>query len=226
VIQAPIDGVVLGRNVDVGQTVAASFQAPVLFVIANDLSRMQVNAAIGEADIGRVHVEQPVTFRVDAYPEETFAGTVEQVRLQPVTNQNVVTYNTIIAVENPGQKLMPGMTATVTIVSRNRPGVLRVPAAALRFRPEAASEPSARRSASTSAPGRPGLVFVPGPDGRPAARPVRLGISDGRRVEVLEGLEEGATVITGLLDGSQPSAPRPGASNNPFSPARPQPRTR
>ncbi|HEY8148709.1 MAG TPA: efflux RND transporter periplasmic adaptor subunit [Vicinamibacteria bacterium] len=136
VIRAPIDGVVVARNVDVGQTVAASLQAPVLFVIANDLSRMQVNASIDEADVGRVRQGEDVTFHVDAYPNETFTGRVEQVRLQPITVQNVVTYNTLIAVDNPGGRLMPGMTATVSVIVQRRDNVLRLPAAALRFRPE------------------------------------------------------------------------------------------
>ena len=109
IIRAPIDGVVVARNVDVGQTVAASLQAPVLFVIANDLTRMQVNASIDEADVGRVHPGEDVTFHVDAYPNDTFTGRVDQVRLQPITVQNVVTYNTLIAVDNPGGRLMPGI---------------------------------------------------------------------------------------------------------------------
>jgi HlyD family secretion protein len=276
VIRAPIDGVVLARNVDVGQTVAASFQAPVLFVIANDLTRMQVSASIDEADVGRVHAGQSVTFRVDAYPEETFAGRVEQVRLQPVTAQNVVTYDTLIAVDNPGLRLMPGMTATVTAVVRERPDALRVPTAALRFRPEGFEErdrrpggapgvasaaerprgaeggrgerrgpggsgrerrdpgPGERRGDWRSPPdaergrgGRPGLVFVLGSDGRPVPARVRLGLSDGRFVEVVEGLAEGAQVVTGQ-EGGERSGPRPSASssNNPFAPQRFQPRPR
>jgi len=136
IIETPIDGVVINRNVDVGQTVAASFQAPVLFVIANDLTRMQVNASIDEADIGRVKVDQEVSFRVDAHPERTFVGRVEQVRLQPTTVQNVVSYNTIISVDNAEQLLMPGMTATVSVIVRKAEDVVRVPASALRFRPE------------------------------------------------------------------------------------------
>ncbi len=136
VISAPISGVVIARNVDVGQTVAASFQAPTLFVIANDLSHMQVNASVDEADIGRVRTGQEVTFRVDAYPERTFTGWVEQIRLQPVTAQNVVTYNTIVSVENPRQLLLPGMTATVSIIANRADDALRLPVAALRFRPE------------------------------------------------------------------------------------------
>src|SRR5688500_744677 len=136
VIATPIDGVVVARNVDVGQTVAASLQAPVLFVIANDLSRLQVSASIDEADVGRVRAGQEATFRVDAFPNEVFTGTVEQVRLQPITLQNVVTYTTIVGVNNPGQRLMPGMTATVSVIVDRRDDVLRVPASALRFRPE------------------------------------------------------------------------------------------
>jgi HlyD family secretion protein len=276
VITAPVDGVVLARNVDVGQTVAASFQAPVLFVIANDLSRMEVNASIDEADIGRVRVGQDVTFSVDAFPDETFKGRVEQVRLQPVTNQNVVTYNTIITVDNADLRLMPGMTATVSVIVRHRPNVVRVPTVALRFRPEgfeerrpgagqagpgggngaagggpraraggaaggargtrpgggtrppaSAAEGANRGGDAQATQGRPGLVFVIGPDGRPKANPVRLGISDGRFVEVLESLDEGARVITGI---EEPGRGRPSVSAspsaNPFQPQRFQPRTR
>ena len=277
VITAPVDGVVLARNVDIGQTVAASFQAPVLFVIANDLARMQVNASIDEADIGRVRVGQDVTFTVDAFPEQNFAGRSEQVRLQPVTAQNVVTYNTIISVDNSRLRLMPGMTATVSVIVRKAANALRVPTAALRFRPEGyegaaggpprggrgrrgtgrrrgGARPGRRRCGAK--PGRPrgrgrrstgwrrrcarggdarggggprpGLVFVLGPDGQPKATQVKLGISDGRFVEVREGLQEGAAVITGIEEpGSRPTqAASPAASTNPFQPGRFQPRNR
>src|SRR6185369_8638125 len=125
------------RNVDVGQTVAASFSAPTLFVIAADLSDMQVNASIDESDVGQVRAGQPVTFRVDAYPSETFEGRVRQVRLDPATVQNVVTYSTIIDAPNPKLLLKPGMTANVTIEVARRDGVIRVANAALRFRPDA-----------------------------------------------------------------------------------------
>ena len=162
VIAAPIDGVVVARNVDVGQTVAASLQAPVLFVIANDLSRLQVSASIDEADVGRVRAGQEATFRVDAFPNEVFTGTVEQVRLQPITLQNVVTYTTIIGVDNPGQRLMPGMTATVSVIVDRRDDVLRIPSAALRFRPEG-FEAGAGRAASGAPDGRPsGAGAAPG----------------------------------------------------------------
>lgn len=135
VIQAPIDGIVIARNVDVGQTVAASFQSPTLFVIAADLTKMQVNANIDEADVGRIRPGQNVVFRVDAYPAEDFQGTVSQIRLQPLTVQNVVTYSTVISVPNLQLQLKPGMTANVQIQIARRTNVLRVPNMALRFRP-------------------------------------------------------------------------------------------
>ena len=134
-IRAPIDGVVIARSIDLGQTVAASLQAPKLFVIANDLARMQVETRIDEADIGRIHAGLPVSFTVDAYPDMTFEGEVAQVRLEPITEQNVVTYTTVIHTGNPGLRLKPGMTANVSVLVAKRDDVLKVPAAALRFRP-------------------------------------------------------------------------------------------
>ena len=135
VITAPIDGIVTQRSVDVGQTVAASMQAPTLFVIAADLTKMQVNANIDEADVGRIRPGQHVTFRVDAYPTDTFEGTVVQIRLQPVVQQNVTTYGTVIDVPNAQLKLKPGMTANVKLEIAKRSDVLRIPNTALRFRP-------------------------------------------------------------------------------------------
>lgn len=134
-IRAPIDGVVISRNVDVGQTVAASFSAPVLFVIANDLTKMQVQASVDEADIGRISLQQVVTFTVDAYPEEKFSGRVSEIRLQPNNVQNVINYTVIIDVPNDDLKLMPGMTANVTVLIDEKENVLRVPGLALRFMP-------------------------------------------------------------------------------------------
>lgn len=138
-ILSPIDGVVISRSVDVGQTVAASLSAPTLFTIANDLTRMQLEAAVDEADIGTIRDGQPATFTVDSYPDLSFAGTVDQVRLQPETIQNVVTYTVVILVDNPELKLLPGMTANVTILVDQAEDVLRVPNAALRFRPAGAT---------------------------------------------------------------------------------------
>jgi HlyD family secretion protein len=251
IISAPIDGVVLARNVDVGQTVAASFQAPTLFVIANDLSRMEVNASVDEADIGQVHVGQDVTFHVDAFPDDVFQGRVHQVRLQPVTEQNVVSYNTIITVDNSSLRLMPGMTATVSIIVDRREDVVRLPSAALRFRPEGFEEPvrgagprtgaggtggartgprprgEGRSAAGGKRGGRPGLVFELGPDGQPQPTKVRLGLSDGRYVEVVEGLAEGARVVTGIAEGGRTaSAAGAAPSSNPFQPQRFRPRSR
>jgi HlyD family secretion protein len=339
VITAPIDGVVINRSVDVGQTVAASFQAPVLFVIANDLTRMQVNASIDEADIGRVRQGMEVSFRVDAYPEQPFTGRVEQVRLQPNTVQNVVTYNTIIAVDNADLRLMPGMTATVSVIIRRAQDAVRIPAAALRFRPEgfdfrrgapgspglgASTAPSAGASAPApsaasapttgataadgpaadslngdrnrgrwrgeggrsrgegrssgggerpgwprerrvpgsdgrapmfrvvpgvaptaggsrgdggaprgTAPGavaagaptteqpRPGVVFVLDDKGVPQPVRIRTGIADGQFVEVVDGLEEGTKVVTGVEGEVRAATGRPGGAPtaNPFAPA-------
>ncbi|HLP16008.1 MAG TPA: efflux RND transporter periplasmic adaptor subunit, partial [Bacteroidota bacterium] len=134
-IRAPIDGVVISRQVDVGQTVAASFSSPTLFTIANDLTKMQVLANVDESDIGRVETGQDVSFTVDAYAEQTFHGTVSQVRLAPVTVQNVVNYVVVIDVPNKDMKLMPGMTATVTVMVQKKESVLKVPTVALRFQP-------------------------------------------------------------------------------------------
>jgi HlyD family secretion protein len=273
VIDTPIDGVVISRNVDVGQTVAASFQAPVLFVIANDLARMRVNAAVDEADVGRVREGQDVVFHVDAFPEREFKGVVEQVRLNPTTVSNVVSYNTIVAVDNRDLLLRPGMTATVSIVARKAENALRLPAAALRFRPEGYQRPTSGAGAGPGAagmrsggaggpgaarpgagrpggfgggtamaaerggpgggrgPGRPTTVFVPDEKGQPKPVDVRIGVSDGQYVELREGLEEGAAVITGTeIPGARAAGagPRPSSSpsSNPFQPQRPQPRQR
>ena len=135
IITAPIDGIVISRRVDVGQTVAASMQAPILFLLAADLAKMKVNANIDESDVGRIRPGQVVTFRVDAYPTEEFEGLVSQVRLEPIVVENVVTYATQIDVPNPELKLKPGMTATVTLEIARRDHVVRIPNAALRFRP-------------------------------------------------------------------------------------------
>ncbi len=140
IIKSPIDGVVINRNVNVGQTVAASFQAPVLFQIANDLTKMQVECSVDEADIGKVKEGQKVKFTVDAFPDENFSGVVKQVRYSPEVVQNVVTYTTIVDVANPDMKLRPGMTATVSIVSGEARNALRVPNAALRFTPNLSQE--------------------------------------------------------------------------------------
>ena len=161
VIMAPVDGVVVSRNVDVGQTVAASLQAPVLFTIAQDLTQMQVETSVDEADIGRIRVDGPATFTVDAFPTEVFHGRVSQIRKAAVITQNVVTYTVIVAVNNPEGKLLPGMTANVKVAYADKPNVLKVPNAALRFRPPGAdsgppSPGSGGRGSATTAGGPAG----------------------------------------------------------------------
>ncbi len=224
IITAPIDGIVVSRNVDVGQTVAASMQAPTLFVIARDLTRMQVNASISEADIGRILSGQPVSFRVDAYPGRAFTGKVSQVRLDPVVTQNVVSYITVIDVANRDLALKPGMTATVTVEIARASNVLRVPAAALRVRPSAdvlarlgvvpaegreatpagqgatAGGRQGREGAAPRAAG-PARVWVRAQE-RLTSVPVQTGISDGTLTAIVGGpLEEGAQVVTSVSNG-------------------------
>src|SRR6059058_1754491 len=155
-ITSPIDGVVISRNVDVGQTVAASLQAPVIFQIANDLTKMQIDSNVAEADIGVVEVDQNVDFTVDAFPMRTFHGKVVQVRNAPITVQNVVTYDTVIGVDNKDLKLKPGMTANVSIIVAHKDDVLQIKNAALRFRPpDAASAGQQPRSTSSPSGQRP-----------------------------------------------------------------------
>jgi HlyD family secretion protein len=188
VIRAPITGVVVSRQVDVGQTVAASLQAPKLFVLARDLKQMQVETKIDEADVGRIRPGLSANFTVDAFPDDSFEGTVSQVRLEPVVDQNVVTYTTVIDVPNPDLKLRPGMTANVTIVVDRRVDVLKIPNAALRFRPpegmgEAGRGGSGEARAAVGAGGaagaRPGGAAT-GAGGATAARPGgRTGRPDG-----------------------------------------------
>jgi len=159
-IRAPVNGVVVSRAVDVGQTVAASLSAPTLFTIAQDLTKMQVETAVDEADIGRVSLEDRATFTVDAFSGQTFSGVVTQIRKAPLVVQNVVTYTVVISVANPGERLLPGMTANVKLVYDHKPDVLKVPNSALRFRPAGADAPAA--PVSGGAPGGSGPAAVPG----------------------------------------------------------------
>ena len=205
IIRAPIDGIVISRNVDVGQTVAASMSAPVLFVIAKDLSRMRVNASIDESDIGRIADAQPVTFTVDAYPGERFTGTVSQVRLEPKVESNVVSYVTIIDVANRDMKLKPGMTANVTVEVARQNSTLRVPTSALRFQPAtdataATGEPARRRGGA-----RASQVWVLA-DGTLHPIPVEPGLSDGTTTAVSGELDERMRVVTGTVAASNTAA--------------------
>jgi len=197
-IVSPVDGVVVSRNVDVGQTVAASFQTPTLFTIAQDLTKMQIDTNVDEADIGKVKLGQDVEFTVDAYPDTTFRGKVSQIRIAPISVQNVVTYDVVVLVDNKELKLMPGMTANVSVIVAEARGALKIPNAALRFRPVV--------------PGRQVLEKGSGvwiAQDRKAVRvPVKLGISDGSYTELVSGnLKEGEAVIVESASSAKSQAP-------------------
>ncbi|MBL8957845.1 MAG: efflux RND transporter periplasmic adaptor subunit [Myxococcaceae bacterium] len=217
-IASPISGTVISRNVDVGQTVAASLSAPTLFVIAEDLRKMQVDTAVAEADVGKLQPGMDATFVVDAFPGERFRGKVRQIRNAPTTVQNVVTYDAVIDVENPELKLRPGMTANVTFIWAERNDVIRVPNAALRFKPSAEA---LKKSQKGDAPPAPEEGKRPrGPKGASDEKTVyllknvdelspatvKIGVTDGTVTEVLSGLSEGDLVIT---ESNDPSAPKP-----------------
>ena len=218
-ILSPIDCVVTARKVDVGQTVAASFNTPVLFTIANDLSKMQINSNVSEADIGQVAVGQKVEFTVDAYPDEIFFGTTLQIRKAPATIDNVVTYDTVIDVANPDLKLFPGMTTNLSIRVAERKNVLRIPNSALRFTPPDGTQleenPAAGGGgANAEISSHQRLVYVrSGTDKAQKLRAIKIkvGISDGASTEILEGLTEGMEVVTASLQGtSSPGGHPPG----------------
>lgn len=240
-IFSPMDGVVISRAVDVGQTVAASLNAPTLFTLAQDLRAMRIEAQISEADVGGVAEGQAVTFTVDAYPARTFAGTVDQVRYEPVTNQGVVNYVAIVAVDNSDLKLRPGMTANATIETARREKVLRLPNAALRFRPPdgavvADPDRPAGKPEGTGREGRPRqedrraaanadrkTVYALDDSGGLRRQPVRLGISDGTWTEVLEpGPLEGALIATGTQTAAEKDKAAKTGGNSPFMPRRPR----
>jgi HlyD family secretion protein len=237
IIRAPSAGVVLARNVEVGQTVTSGLQTPTLFVIARDLHQMQVQASVDEADIGRVAAGQPVTFTVDAHGARRFDGRVVQVRLQPVVAQNVVSYTTMIDVANPGLALKPGMTATVRIETGRADDALRVPMAAARFRPSAdllqamghpvdptagdRSGGAARRKATDGSETR-GAVWTLA-DGRLVRVPVTVGVSDGAFVAVQsDRLAPDTVVVTGTAVAQAASASTPAGSGSPLVPASPR----
>jgi HlyD family secretion protein len=203
-IRSPVDGIVVARNIDAGQTVAASFQAPVLFTIAADLAKMQVDTNVDEADIGRVRMGQQASFSVDAYPSDDFGGRVAQVRNAPQQVQNVITYDVVITVDNRGLKLKPGMTANVAITTDRKEGVLKVPNAALRFVPrpvEKDTQPAPAAPAAEAAASGQQRVWVLDPGGKLVAVPVRVGISDGMWSELVSGrLTPGQQVVVEQLE--------------------------
>ncbi len=222
-IRSPVDGIVIARDVDVGQTVASSFNTPVLFQIANDLTKMQIDASVDEADIGGVKDGQLVDFTVDAFPNRTYYGSVAQVRNAPTTVNNVVTYDTVIAVTNSDYSLMPGMTASVNIIVARRDHVLEIPNSALRFRPvqdeaiSSAESGGPRPGHGHGAPAMTHLVYVLSQTARdPKLGPVqiRTGITDNIYTEVLSGLNEGDNVVIGL---KIPGLSGDNGTDNPFS---------
>lgn len=209
-ILSPVDGIVVSRSVDVGQTVAASFQTPTLFYIAQDLTKMQIDTSVDEADIGRIKMGQEVDFNVDAYPDILFKGRVSQVRIAPVTVQNVVTYDVVVQVDNKELRLKPGMTANVSIITAAREGVLKLPNAALRFKP------SDKETGRASSPPKRGQVVWVLEEGKPKRASVSTGISDGTFTEVTGGdLKNGQEVI---IESSTKAAKNDVSS--PFAPPR------
>jgi HlyD family secretion protein len=198
-IVSPVDGVVVSVNVAVGQTVAASFQTPTLFLIAGDLTKMQVDTNVSESDVGRVREGQHATFTVDAYPGQPFHGKIAQVRNAPITVQNVVTYDVVVAVDNPELELKPGMTANVSITTAKRDQALRVPLRALRFRPEGTEPEAPGKKPKKKEKGEESAVYVLAPDGTLRRVDVEVGIRDSQHAEVLNGdLREGEEIVVGL----------------------------
>jgi HlyD family secretion protein len=232
-IVSPVDGVVISRAVELGQTVASSFNTPTIFQIANDLTKMQIDANVAEADVGGVQDNQAVEFTVDAYPYRTFHGTVTQVRNSPTTVNNVVTYDTVISVTNSDYKLKPGMTANVSIIVAQRPDALKIPNAALRFHPpetamiitntvtdpaltnQAAGGPPGQHSRNKAARNVRTVYLVEGDENAETLRQVQIktGITDGVFTEISEGLAEGARLATGVQSTEASGSPQ---AANPF----------
>lgn len=238
VIPAPISGTIISRNVELGQTVVSSMSSPTLFTIANDLTRMQVQANVDEADVGQTKVGQKVTFTVDAYPNAVFDGEIAQVRINPVMVQNVVNYIVIINVANPDLKLLPGLTANISIHVQERDSVLRVPVSALSFTPpsdfiskmtnipdsiktrllkKASAQASTDNTDGKSSKHKGAYVWIKkGEELFP--KKVKTGLSDGNFTEVSGDIKEGDEIVTGLSSGTASVAP---AAKSPFMPQMP-----
>ena len=217
VIRSPVDGVVISRAVDVGQTVAASFQTPTLFTIAQDLTKMQIEVSVDEADISRIKLDQKVSFTVDSYPEQTFKGKVVQIRSAPVITQNVVTYVVVVNVDNTDMKLKPGMTANVSIEVARKDDCLKLPPSALRFKPKSGMTDIAKEKNSQgqkpSEKGKPGSkdkgqrVYIL-KENKPVAVQIKTGIANNTGIEMVEGaLKEGDEVIVEQMGGETKKKP-------------------
>lgn len=218
-ITSPIDGVVLSKSVEEGQTVAASFSTPELFTIAQDLTNMQVVADVDEADIGDVKEGERVSFTVDAYPDDTFEGTVKQVRQEATTTNNVVTYEVVISAPNADLKLKPGLTANVTIYTAERKGVLAVPSKALRFTP---TKETVGKMKIVDVQGAKNKVWII--EGNSiVAHKVNIGMADGTNTQIIGGVQAGIKVVTGLsvIGGEEPHAEAAGGESSPFAPGPP-----
>ncbi|HSC37591.1 MAG TPA: efflux RND transporter periplasmic adaptor subunit [Chitinophagaceae bacterium] len=220
-IYSPIDGTVLSRNISEGQTVAASFSTPTLFSIAKDLTKMQVRASVDEADIGNITAGERATFTVDAFANDVFKGSIQEIRLSPTVSSNVVTYTTIINTSNDDKKLKPGMTANITIYTKEVDSALLIPARALKFNPDSSLTKQYTLVTDTSKHLRHGFahIWVKQDEATLVQKKIKTGINDNTHVEVLDGLGENETVVTGAEQLTSKEAAAPAAAS-PFMPAR------
>lgn len=220
-IYSPIDGTVLSRNISEGQTVAASFSTPTLFSIAKDLTKMQVRASVDEADIGNIKEGERSTFTVDAFASDVFKGAIQEIRLSPIVTSNVVTYTTIINTSNDDKKLKPGMTANITIYTKEVDSALLVPARALKFSPDSSLTKQYTLVADTSTHLRHGSAHIWVKEGETLTqKKIKIGINDNTHVEVLDGLGESEVVVTGAEQVSSKEATTTNQAS-PFMPKRP-----
>ena len=228
-IYAPIDGIILSREVEEGQTVAASMTTPTLFTIAKDITKMQVEANVDEADIGGVEVGQRVSFTVDAYPQEEFSGRVRQVRLSATTESNVVTYTVIIDADNPEQKLKPGLTATITIFTQELKDIDTVPASAIAFSPDTETlqkyyqqnQIKAKIPEIKTGKNKEKYIWIKNNDGSLSQKQITIGINDGINIQVKSGLTGNEQIVTSLEEQTEPVAKSESDGSSPFMPKRP-----
>jgi len=228
-IYAPIDGIILSREVEEGQTVQASMTTPTLFTIAKDITKMQVEANVDEADIGGVEVGQRVSFTVDAYPQEDFSGRVRQVRLSAITESNVVTYTVIIDADNPEQKLKPGLTATITIFTQELKDTNTVPASAIAFSPDTETlqkyyqqnQISAKIPEIKTGKNKEKYIWIKNNDGSLSQKLITIGINDGINIQVKSGLTRSEQIVTSLDEQTEAVAKSESDGSSPFMPKRP-----
>ena len=228
-IYAPIDGIILSREVEEGQTVAATMTTPTLFTIAKDITKMQVEANVDEADIGGVEVSQRVSFTVDAYPQEEFSGRVRQVRLSATTESNVVTYTVIIDADNPEQKLKPGLTATITIFTQELKDIDTVPASAIAFSPDTETlqkyyqqnQIKAKIPEIKTGKNKEKYIWIKNNDGSLSQKQITVGINDGINIQVVSGLSGNEQIVSSLEEQTEAVASSSEEGSSPFMPKRP-----